>query len=394
MKDPGVSPYLFDVFRRQPVLFTRGRGAWLWDAAGKKYLDFFSGLAVCGLGHAHPAVARAVARQARTLVHTSNIYHTAPQRELARELSRRTFGGKVFFGNSGAEANECAIKLARRFGHLTPRRGRGRYEIVVFADSFHGRTMATLSATAQKKYQKGFGPMLAGFPVAAFGDLDSVRRKIGPRTCAVLVEPVQGEGGVNVAGAGFFRGLRALCRKHDLLLMFDEIQTGVGRTGKLFAYEHLGVTPDVLTVAKGLANGLPIGACLARPAVADLFKPGDHASTFSGGPVVCEAGLAVLEVLSPRMLARVAALGRLIGRELEGWRKELPFIREVRGLGLMRGIELDRPGAGVVARCRDAGLLVNCTADRVIRLLPPFILTDAEARAGLRILKKALSEPV
>jgi acetylornithine/N-succinyldiaminopimelate aminotransferase len=269
MKPPETSPYLFNVFRRQPVMLVKGRGAYVWDAAGKKYLDFFAGLAVVGLGHSDPRVARAVARQARTLVHTSNIYHTEAQRKLAEELSRRTFGGKVFFANSGAEANECAIKLARRFGHVSPKNGAGRHEIIVFENSFHGRTMAALSATAQKKYQEGFGPMLEGFPVAKFGDAGSVEAAVTPRTCAILVEPIQGEGGVNVADAGFFRALRDICRKHDLLLMYDEIQTGVGRTGKLFAYETLGVPPDVLTVAKGLANGLPIGACLARAETAD-----------------------------------------------------------------------------------------------------------------------------
>jgi acetylornithine/N-succinyldiaminopimelate aminotransferase len=388
LKDPGVSPYLFNVFRRQPVLFTKGKGAYLWDADGRKYLDFFAGLAVVGLGHADARVAAAVAKQAKRLVHTSNLYHTAPQRELAETLSKRTFGGKVFFANSGAEANECAIKLARRHGHLTG----GRFEIVVFAESFHGRTMGALSATAQKKYQEGFGPLLPGFPVARFGDIASVEAALTAKTCAVLAEPVQGEGGVNTADPAFFRALKALCAKHDLLLIFDEIQTGVGRTGKLFAYENIGVTPDVLTVAKGLANGLPIGACLARPEVADLFQPGDHASTFSGGPVVCEAALAVLKALSPKALARVAALGRAFEKAFKDWQRRMPMIRDVRGLGLMWGLELDRPGADAVTACREAGLLVNCTADRVVRLLPPYCLSDKDVSKGLAVLKKALED--
>ncbi|MBI4395510.1 MAG: aminotransferase class III-fold pyridoxal phosphate-dependent enzyme, partial [Elusimicrobia bacterium] len=239
---------LFNVFKRQPVTFVRGKGATLWDKEGRTYLDFFAGLAVVGLGHADPAVARAVSDQVRTLVHTSNIYFTEPQMALARELSRRTFGGKVFFSNSGAEANECAIKLARRFGHKTPSKGRDRFEIIVFRNSFHGRTLATLAATGQEKFHKGFGPLPVGFPMAELGDIASVKKLIRRSTCAVLVEPIQGEGGVNVAEPSFFRELQALCRKHKLLLMFDEIQTGIGRTGTLFSYQQLGVTPDVLTV--------------------------------------------------------------------------------------------------------------------------------------------------
>lgn len=384
------SPYHFHMYRRQPVVFTKGRGATLWDDKGRRYLDFFAGLAVCGLGHADPRVARAVSDQVRRLLHTSNVYFTEPQARLAEALSKRSFGGKVFFCNSGAEANEGAIKLARRFGHTTPARGKPRYEIIVFEHSFHGRTLATLSATSNRKYGKGFGPLPGGFPSAVLGDIGSVKRKITPRACAVFVEPIQGEGGVHTAPDSFFRALRALCRKHNLLLMFDEVQTGVGRTGKLFAYQHLGFAPDVLALAKGLGNGLPIGAVLAKPGVADLFKPGDHGTTFGGGPVVCRAALAVLEALTPRLLRRVVVLGGLIRKEVESWRDELHIIKEVRGRGLMIGIELDRPGAAVVKFCREQGLLVNCTAERVIRLLPPFCLTDAEARRGLVILKQAL----
>ncbi len=382
-----ASSHLFNVFRRQPVLFVKGEGAYLWDDAGKKYLDFFSGLAVCGLGHAHPGVARAVAEQMSTLVHASNIYYTQAQLDLARELTARSFG-KVFFTNSGAESNECALKLARRHGHVTG----GRYETIVFDNSFHGRTLGTLAATSQKKYQEGFGPLLEGFVSAPFGDIAAVEKLIGPKTCAILVEPVQGEGGVNTAPASFFSGLKNLCAKHNLLLMFDEIQTGVGRTGKLFAYEHWGIEPDVLTLAKGLGNGLPIGACLARTPVADLFSPGDHGSTFSGGPAVCRAALEVLKVLTPGMLARVKSLGDLFLKELSSWKAELPAVKNVRGLGLMLGIELDRPGAPVVAACREAGLVLNCTAETVIRLLPPFCLTDGEVSDGLSTLKRVLKK--
>jgi acetylornithine/N-succinyldiaminopimelate aminotransferase len=385
MSEP--SPYLFNVFRRQPVAFVKGKGAYLWDDKGKKYLDFFSGLAVAGLGHAHPAVAKAVADQSRTLVHTSNLYYTKPQLELAKVLSTRAFG-KIFFTNSGAESNECALKLARRHGHVTG----GRHEVIVFSNSFHGRTFFTLAATAQKKYQEGFGPLPEGFPVAPYGDAAAVEKLIGPKTCAILVEPVQGEGGVNTADVSFFQALRDLCRRNDLLLIYDEIQTGIGRTGKLFAYQRLGVEPDVLTVAKGLGNGYPIGACLARNEVADLFKPGDHGSTYSGGPVVCRVGLEVLKVLTPSFLSRVEKTGKRIMDEVSSWRKEIPAIRSVRGLGLMIGIELDCPGAAVVDACRADGLLVNCTAERVVRLLPPLILSSGQVSDGLKVLKRNLKK--
>jgi acetylornithine/N-succinyldiaminopimelate aminotransferase len=283
-----TSPFLFNTYKRQPVNFVRGRGPWLWDDRGHKYLDFFSGLAVCNLGHAHPGVARAVVRQVKTLLHTSNLYYTGPQQALARELSRRTFGGRVFFCNSGAEANEGAIKLARRFGAVRPGPRGPRHEIIVFDHAFHGRTLGALSATPQKKYQAHFGPLVPGFKVARYGDLASVRALLTDKTCAVLVEPVQGEGGVRVASPAFFAGLAALCRQKKLLLMFDEVQTGLGRTGTLYAHQNralmpAAVVPDVLTSAKGLANGLPIGAILAKKEIADLLQPGDHASTFGAG---------------------------------------------------------------------------------------------------------------
>lgn len=383
------SPYHFHTYRRAPVVFVKGKGATLWDDEGRKYLDFFSGLAVCGLGHSHPGVAKAVAAQARTLTHVSNIFFNEPQLLLARELTRRTFG-KVFFSNSGAEANECAIKLARRFGINTPVNGSPRHEIICFENSFHGRTFATLAACGQEKLHKGFGPLPGGYVFAKMGDLDSVEKLINARTCAVWIEPVQGEGGLHSAPFEFFRALQDLCRKHNLLFMLDEIQTGAGRTGTLFAYQQMGLDPDVLSVAKGLANGLPLGATLAKEPIADMLKPGDHGSTFGGGPVVCRAALAVLKALNPPLLRKVGALGRAFKREIESWKKDVPAIKVVRGLGLMIGVELDRPCAPVVKKCREAGLLVNCTADRVVRLLPPFCLTDAELKKGLALLKKAI----
>ena len=389
------SAYLFNTYRRQPVTFVRGKGPWLWDDHKKRYLDFFSGLAVCNLGHANRNVARAVAHQVRTLLHTSNLFSTLPQRELAKELSTRTFGGKVFFTNSGAEANEGALKLARRFGYVHPGPEGPRHEVIVFEAAFHGRTFGALSATPQKKYQTGFGPLLPGFPVAAFGDMASVKAQLTARTCAVLVEPVQGEGGVRTVPPSFFKDLSDFCQANNLLLMFDEVQTGLGRTGTLFAYQNPeivppGVVPDVMSIAKGLGNGLPIGALLARSEIADLLQPGDHATTFGGGAVPCQAAIAVLRQLTPSLLSDVKRLGTLIRREISGWRNELPFIKDVRGAGLMIGVELDRPGAAVVPAALEKGLLVNCTADTVIRLLPPFVLSRTETLRGLKILKSVL----
>lgn len=397
MKNFAESPYLFPVYRRQPVVFKKGKGAWLWDDEGHKYLDFFSGLAVCNLGHAHPAVAAAVCKQIKTLVHTSNIYATVPQRDLGEALVKRTFDAKVFFSNSGAEANELLIKLARRHGTVSPGPEGPRSEIIVFESAFHGRTMGALSATPQKKYQEGFGPLLPGFVVANYGDIADVRAKVTAQTCAVLVEPIQGEGGVRRAKPVFFAELAALCREKNILLLFDEVQTGFGRTGTLFAFQNPEVVPtearpDAFSIAKGLANGLPMGGVVATPALAGLLHPGDHATTFGGGAVVSQAALAVLKTMDASLLSRVRALGKLFRAEIESWKKDLPCIQEVRGAGLMLGIVLDRPGADPVKAARELGLLINCTADTVLRLLPPFVLSDADAKKGLALLKKALQK--
>lgn len=393
---PVESPFLFHVYRRQPLTFVRGRGAELWDDRGHRYLDFFSGLAVCNLGHAHPAVARAVADQAKKLLHTSNIYFTQPQQELGKTLVRRAMEGRVFLSNSGAESNELLIKLARRHGHVHPGARGPRHEIIVFEQAFHGRTLGALSATPQKKYQEGFGPLLPGFRVARWGDAADVRSKITAKTCAILVEPIQGEGGVRTAPPSFFAELSALCRKNKLLLLFDEVQTGMGRTGTLFAFQNprvvpATVRPHAFSMAKGLANGLPIGGVLAQTAVADLLHPGDHATTFGGGAVPCRAALAVLGEMTPALLARVRKQGGVMRAEIESWKKSIPAIRDVRGAGYMIGIELDRTGVDVVKACREAGLLINCTADRVLRLLPPLVISDSQIRRGLALLKTALA---
>jgi acetylornithine/N-succinyldiaminopimelate aminotransferase len=369
MSDPLMATY-----RRLPVTFTHGEGAWLWDEAGKRYLDALSGIAVCGLGHAHPAVRDALCEQAGSLIHTSNLYQIAAQTELGARLTALAGMDRVFFGNSGAEANEAAIKLARLHGH---HRGIERPAILVMENSFHGRTLATLSATGNRKVQAGFEPLVQGFVRVPYNDLEAVETAAANRQdiVAVLVEPIQGEGGINIPAPDYLPRLRAICDRQGWLLMLDEIQTGMGRTGRLFAHQHTGIQPDVMTLAKGLANGVPIGACLARGVAATVLGPGSHGSTFGGNPLACRAASVVLETLeSEGLVDRATDLGNQIKT---GFRQALarqPGVRDIRGLGLMIGIELDRPCAELVGQALEAGLLINVTAERVIRLLPPLIL--------------------
>ena len=361
-------------YRRLPVTFTHGEGAWLWDEAGKRYLDALSGIAVCGLGHAHPAVRDALCEQAGSLIHTSNLYQIAAQTELGTRLTALAGMDRVFFGNSGAEANEAAIKLARLHGH---HRGIERPAILVMENSFHGRTLATLSATGNRKVQAGFEPLVQGFVRVPYNDLGAVETAAANRQdiVAVLVEPIQGEGGINIPAPDYLPRLRAICDRQGWLLMLDEIQTGMGRTGRLFAHQHTGIQPDVMTLAKGLANGVPIGACLARGVAATVLGPGSHGSTFGGNPLACRAASVVLETLeSEGLVDRATDLGNQLKT---GFRQALarqPGVRDIRGLGLMIGIELDRPCAELVGQALAAGLLINVTAERVIRLLPPLIL--------------------
>ncbi len=371
--------HLMHTYARLPVSFARGEGAWLWDEQGRKYLDALTGVAVCGLGHAHPAVTQAVCDQAGTLVHTSNWYGIALQEQLATRLCQLASMDTVFFGNSGAEANEAAIKLARLYGHkreiLNP-------AIIVMEGSFHGRTLATLSATGNRKIQAGFEPLVAGFNRVPYDDLAAVRH-VGdnnPAVVAVLVEPVLGEGGVVVPSAGYLKGLRELCDQRGWLLMLDEIQTGMGRTGKWFAHQHEGIVPDVMTLAKSLGNGVPIGACLARGPAAEVFQPGNHGSTYGGNPLACRAALAVVDTLeSLKLPQRAGALGARMLTRLREKLANVKGVRDVRGLGLMLGIELDRPCRELMTQALERGLLINVTADRAVRLLPPLILSDAEA---------------
>ncbi|MDE2089925.1 MAG: acetylornithine transaminase [Gammaproteobacteria bacterium] len=387
MSDPLMSTYA-----RLPVAFERGAGAWLWDDQGRKYLDAVSGIAVCGLGHAHPAVTKAVCDQAARLVHTSNLYGVHRQRELAEALARLSGMEKAFFCNSGAEANEAAIKLARLYGHA---RGIMAPAVLVMENSFHGRTLATLSATGNRRVQAGFEPLVQGFVRVPYNDLAAVQTvaKNTPNAVAILVEPIQGEGGVLLPDEGYLEGLRTVCDQHGWLLMLDEIQSGMCRSGKWFAFQHAAVQPDVITLAKGLGNGVPIGACLARGEAAAVFKPGNHGTTFGGNPLACSAALAVISVLERHDLAsRAAVLGQ---RMLDGFRAALSGVTGVtaiRGKGLLLGIELDRPCAGVVAEALNAGLLINVTAEKTVRLLPPLILSDEEADRVVAITSTVIKD--
>ncbi len=375
---------LMNTYPPQPVTFVRGEGSWLWDDQGRRYLDFLSGLAVTSLGHAHPAVADAVAAQARTLLHVSNLYGTQPQREVAATLDRLIGGGgQVFFCNSGAEANECAIKLARKWG------GYGKYGVVSAYGSFHGRTLATLHATGQPAKHEAFQPMPEGFRHVAWEDVDALAAAIDPSVAAVLLEPVQGEGGVNPATAAYFQAVRRLCDERKVLFMVDEVQTGLGRTGRWFGFQHLGVRPDVVTMAKALGNGMPIGACWAADDVAGAFQPGDHATTFGGQPLATAAARATLAVMEAEDVpGRASARGAYLTEALLA----TPGIAGVRGLGLLLAAELEGKGATpVAAAALDAGLVVNAVTDSALRLAPSLLVSEAEIDEAVALLAKALS---
>ncbi len=370
---------LMNTYGRQPVAFVRGEGVWLWDENGRRYLDGLAGVAVNGLGHAHKKLVSAVCEQAGQLIHTSNIYQIRRQEQLAERLCAISGMERVFFCNSGCEANEAAIKLARLYGHG---KGIAVPTIIVMEKSFHGRTMATLTATGNRKVQAGFEPLLTGFVRVPYYDLEAVRQVAGHNhdVVAVLVEPVEGEGGIRIPDPGYLQGLRDICDQQGWLLMLDEVQTGIGRTGSWFAYQHAGIAPDVMSLAKGLGSGVPIGACLARGAAADVFKPGNHGSTFGGNPLACAAGLATLQAMDEeKLLANAATVGELIVRRLRDKLSGVAGVMEIRGAGMLIGIELDRPCSVLVARALEAGLLINVTADSVVRLLPPLIMNQDEA---------------
>lgn len=383
-----MASQVMPTYARLPVMFERGEGAWLWDKQDRRYLDAFSGIAVCNLGHAHPAVFAAVSEQAGKLIHTSNLYRIEKQEELAQELCRLSGMDNAFFCNSGAEANEAAIKIARRYGHYL---GIDEPEIAVMEGSFHGRTLATLSATCSKKIQEGFEPLVGGFVRVPYDDIRAVEAIDEKNVVALLVEPIQGEGGVRVPAEDYLLHLRRICDQRNWLLMLDEVQTGVGRTGKFLAFQHTFIRPDVVTLAKALGNGVPIGACLALGTAAEMLTAGKHASTFGGNALACSAGLAVLKTLAREaIIERVPTLGALLIDGLRAALEKNPHVVDIRGKGLMIGIELDQPCGDLVKLALERGILINVTAERVVRLLPPLIMTEDQARLLVNELSKLI----
>jgi acetylornithine/N-succinyldiaminopimelate aminotransferase len=382
--------HLLQNYKQQPVVLERGKGVRVWDAEGKQYLDLLGGIATCALGHCHPEVTAAAKAQLDKLWHVSNVFYTEPQIRLAEALTELSGLSRAFFCNSGAEANEALLKLARHA--QKDRQQPDRFEVITFDNSFHGRTLATVTATGQPKYQKGFEPLPQGFLHVPYGDLEAVRKVVGPRTAAILVEPIQGEGGVRMAPEGFLKGLRALCDEHKLLLLVDEVQTGMGRTGKMFGFEHDGVRPDAISLAKALGNGLPIGAMLCTEELGKSLPSGSHGSTFGGNPVAAAAAMATVSIIrQPKLLAEVTEKGKNLVAGATKLKERTKRIVAVRGRGLLVGVELDSEAAPTVTKCRDLGLLVNLAGERTVRFAPPFVVTQSELDEGLGILERALS---
>ena len=376
--------YIIPTYGGKSVAFSHGKGCRLWDVEGKEYLDFLSGIAVNGLGHSHPKLVKAIQEQAGNLIHTSNLYLIPNQIELASILVENSFAGKCFFCNSGAEAIEAAIKFARKYGE-------GRYEIITMNGSFHGRTYGALTATAQEKFHIGFKPLLPGFKYAQFNDIKSVKDSITPKTCAIMVEPIQGESGINPADKEFIKGLRLLCDENNMLLIADEVQCGMGRTGKLFAYEHYGITPDIVTLAKSLGGGIPIGAVIAKEKVSSCIKPGDHAATFGGNPLATKAAVTTLKIIfKDNLIQNAQVMGNYFKNKLENLKNTYPFIKEVRGKGLMLGVEVNYSAKEILKKCMDKGLLIGTAGEKVLRFLPPLIIKKKDIDEGMTILGKVL----
>jgi len=380
--------FVMPTYKRNPIVISRGRGSKVWDVDGKEYLDLFAGWGVSGIGYCHPKVVEAIKAQAEKLIHMPNNYYNELQGELAEKISSTSFGGKCFFSNSGAEAVEGALKLARKYGSSN-----GRHEVITMENSFHGRTFGCLSATGQEKYRQGFGPILPGFRYVPFGDFSALKNAFSEKTCAVMVEPIQGEGGVHVASRAYFDQMREFCSHHDVLLIFDEVQTGVGRTGEYFGYQLYGVEPDVMMLAKVLGGGFPIGAIVVQPRLAVVLVPGNHASTYGGSPLACAAALAVFEAIDEEnLLERVKGMGAYLREKLESLQLKHPIIKEVRGEGLMLGVELTTEGGAITAECMERGLLINCTAGNVLRFLPAMTVSREEIDQGIQILDGVLEE--
>jgi len=386
-----TAQYLMNTYTRLPLTVERGQGCLLYDAEGRDYLDCVAGIAVNILGHAHPDIVEAISRQARQLIHTSNLFYTEPQAQLAKRLVTHSFADKVFLCNSGTEANEAAIKLARR--HAQNTFGPERYEILTMLNSFHGRTLASLTATGQPALQKGFGPLVPGFRYIPFNDMEALEASLTPQTAAIMLEPIQAEGGVVVADSHYLKKLRTICTERKIILIFDEVQTGMGRTGTLFAYEQFGIQPDIMTLAKGLGGGVPIGACLATDTVAAAFEPGTHASTFGGNPLACAAALKVLNLLlEGGTLEQGRVAGEYLAKGLTTLSKKFSCIREVRGMGLLQGLELSIDGKPLVMECLERRVIINCTMGRVLRFMPPFIISNTQIDRLLHVLSDVLSK--
>jgi acetylornithine/N-succinyldiaminopimelate aminotransferase len=376
--------YLANTYNRYPMVITKGEGCWIWDMTGRRYLDFLSGIAVCNLGHVHKAVLEGLTAQAGKLFHISNLFFIEPQVKAAEILVEHSFGDKVFFCNSGAEANEAAIKLAKRYSWS--KYGEKRYKFIAMENSFHGRTLATLSATGQTKFQEGFAPLLEGFSYIPFNDIDAVKKAISDETCAIIIEVIQAEGGVYVANKEYMKALREITREKDILLIIDEVQTGIGRTGKLFAYENFGIEPDIISLAKALGNGFPVGAMIAKDAVMEAFVPGTHASTFGGNPLATSAVVATLNtIIDEGILKNCQTMGKYLHNGLLSLKKKYPFIVEIRGMGLIWGIELSINGDAVLKAFMEEGIIINCTKGNILRLLPPLIVKNEEVDIFLEV---------
>ena len=381
--------YVLNTYTRTPVVFVKGKGSYLWDEEGKRYLDFFPGWAVSGLGHCHKRVVNAVSRQLKEIIHVSNNYYSKPQSQLAERLSKNSFGGRVFFCNSGAEANEAAIKLARAYGSEE-----GRYKIITMDKSFHGRTLATLTATGQDKVKKGFAPLPEGFEHVPFNDINALKEAIDDITVAVMIEPIQGEGGINIADNDYMKELRTLCNAKDILLIFDEVQSGMGRSGKLFAYQHYDILPDAMTLAKSLGGGFPIGAMVVADKFVDCLKPGMHASTFGGSPIVCAAANAVLDAIEKdRLLENANKMGDYLLKQLNRLKRRYPkIINNIKHKALMIGIELNIEGKDIVDRCFKRGLLINCTQVNILRIMPSIAVKRSEINKAVKILSEVIAK--
>ena len=380
---------IMNTYKRFPIVLVKGLGAKVWDINGKEYLDFVAGIAVCSLGHSHPLVIAAIKEQLEKLTHVSNLYNTQPQAQLAKLLVENSFADKVFFCNSGAEANEAAIKLARKYAHENM--GPDKFELITMKDSFHGRTMATITATGQEKFHFGFTPLLDGFTYVPFNDLNALERAISSKTCGIMLEPIQGEGGVNIPDDNYLAGVREICDRHGLLLIADEVQTGMGRTGKLFAYEYSGIKPDIMTLAKALANGFPVGAMLATDKISKAFVPGNHASTFGGNPLAMVAAEAVMKtILQENILDNCRKIGDYFLSQLKMLRQKYKIIREVRGKGLMIALQLDIEASDIVNECLKRGLLINSTGGKTLRFVPPLIVTARDVDHAIKVLGEVM----